>query len=181
MANCIAVSAETSSAAAGITPVVGAAAAALWVAIAVPIPRKSAAAAASISGCVVTKDMALPPLEICRGPAGEGDAERRATEDSPEPLWFCARRCLQTRCGRSTYEASIGLVPHAPQCVAAVGRAPAARALRCNRVRVTDVHTARFRLSAECHRHIGNTTVGPEQGMPPAAHLTSTRPLVSHG
>ena len=56
-ANCAAVTADTSSAAAGTTPVVGAAAAAFWAVNAEPILAKSPAAVLSISGCVVTKDM----------------------------------------------------------------------------------------------------------------------------
>jgi hypothetical protein len=51
------VSADTSSAAAGTTPVVGAAAAAFWGLIAEPIPCKVPAAAVSASGCVDTNDM----------------------------------------------------------------------------------------------------------------------------
>src|SRR5690625_3473856 len=57
MANCAAVSADTSSAAAGTTPVVGIAAAAFCAATAVPIPRRSAAAAVSSSGRADTKDI----------------------------------------------------------------------------------------------------------------------------
>jgi hypothetical protein len=56
----VAVSAETSSAAAGTTPVVGGAAAAFWALIAEPIPAKLADAAAKASGCVVTNDIGLP-------------------------------------------------------------------------------------------------------------------------
>src|SRR5947209_3039219 len=56
-ANWAAVSADTSSAAAGTTPVVGAAAAAFWALNAEPIPCKLPAAAASASGWVVTKDI----------------------------------------------------------------------------------------------------------------------------
>src|ERR1700751_1382785 len=56
MANCVAVSADTSSAAAGITPVVGTAALAFWALIVKPILCKLAAVAANISGCVVTND-----------------------------------------------------------------------------------------------------------------------------
>src|SRR5271166_6019359 len=57
MANCAAVSADTSSAAAGTTPVVGAAAAAFWALIDEPIPCKVPAATVSASGCVDTNDM----------------------------------------------------------------------------------------------------------------------------
>src|SRR5271166_118745 len=57
MASCAAVSADTSSAAAGTTPVVGAAAAAFWALIDEPIPCKVPAAAVSASGCVDTNDM----------------------------------------------------------------------------------------------------------------------------
>src|SRR5262249_49743167 len=49
--------ADTSSAAAGTTPVIGAAAAAFWTVIAEPILCKWATAAANNSGCVVTNDM----------------------------------------------------------------------------------------------------------------------------
>src|ERR1700756_5068312 len=61
-ANCAAVSADTSSAAAGTTPVVGAAAAAFWALMVEPIPCRVPAAAAKASGCVVTNDIVFPPL-----------------------------------------------------------------------------------------------------------------------
>jgi hypothetical protein len=50
-----------SLAAAGTTPVVGAAAAAFCALIAEPIPCKVPAADASASGCVVTYDIRFPP------------------------------------------------------------------------------------------------------------------------
>jgi hypothetical protein len=53
--NCAAVNADTSSAAAGITPVVGAAAAAFPALTAEPMPCRSPAAPLSISGWVVTR------------------------------------------------------------------------------------------------------------------------------
>jgi len=56
----VAVSADTSSAAAGSTPVVGAAAAVFSALIVVPIPAKVVAVALSASGCVVTNDIGNP-------------------------------------------------------------------------------------------------------------------------
>src|SRR5574337_1343143 len=58
-ANCAAVSAETSSAAGGVIPVVGPAAAALSLLTVEPMVCRSRAAALSASGCVVTNDMWL--------------------------------------------------------------------------------------------------------------------------
>src|SRR5271163_1391190 len=88
-ANCAAVSADTSSAAAGTTPVVGAAAAILPAAISEPIPCRSPAAKASISGCVVTNDMCSSYAEA--DPPGGGRGYRGAwvrlhvyTDDAPE-------------------------------------------------------------------------------------------------
>src|SRR5277367_6302801 len=75
-ANCAAVSADTSSAAAGTTPVVGAAAAILPAAIPEPMPCRSPAAHASISGCVVTNDMCSSYAEA--GPYGGGRGYRGA-------------------------------------------------------------------------------------------------------
>jgi hypothetical protein len=60
VANCDAVNADTSSAAAGTTPVVGAAAAAFPALTAEPMASKLLAAIASISGWVLTNDMSFP-------------------------------------------------------------------------------------------------------------------------
>jgi hypothetical protein len=56
-ANCVAVKTDTASAAAGVTPVVGAAEAAVCATRAEPIPCSWLVVAAKISGCVVTNDI----------------------------------------------------------------------------------------------------------------------------
>jgi hypothetical protein len=76
VANCAAVSADTSSAAAGTTPVVGAAAATFWALIDEPIPCKVPAAAVSASGCVDTNDMRF---SSGLGPTRKAPAEAAVT------------------------------------------------------------------------------------------------------
>jgi hypothetical protein len=75
-ANCAAVSADTSSAAAGTTPVVGAAAAIFAAATADPMLCRSPAADASISGAVVTNDTYFPLTQA--GPQRPGRGYRGA-------------------------------------------------------------------------------------------------------
>jgi hypothetical protein len=77
-ANWAAVSADTSSAAAGNTPVVGAAAALFCALIIVPAHAKLVAAALSASGWVTTKDIGVP-LDRC---AYTDDSRRNACGDA---------------------------------------------------------------------------------------------------
>src|ERR1700738_3406677 len=76
-ANCAAVSADTSSAAAGTNAVIGPAAA-LSALIAEPISDKSLAAAASMSGSIVVNDMCLPPSELLPMPMDGVRCQERA-------------------------------------------------------------------------------------------------------
>src|ERR1700733_12760335 len=66
MANFAAVTSDTSSAAAGTTPVIGVAVAAFWAASVEPIPAKRLAAAVSDSGCAVTKTIGVLLAVRCR-------------------------------------------------------------------------------------------------------------------
>jgi hypothetical protein len=66
----VAVSAETSSAAAGITPVVGGAAAEFWALIVEPIPVKLTTAAARASGWVVTNESVFFSIGVQCGSLG---------------------------------------------------------------------------------------------------------------
>ena len=90
MANCAAVRADTSSAAAGRTPRVGVAAAALCAAMAEPTVCKSPAAAASDSGCrVPTQDIGLLLNELVR------------PRNGPPSLWRCQGATDSTRALRT--------------------------------------------------------------------------------